>query len=972
MIGNHNPQNGPAGHHDDFETIARKAVPADDIAALSPEKIRQMLNELETHQAQLAVQNDKLKQALQELEASRDRYFNFYNLAPVGYVILDDQGLILELNPAAAELLGVRKDAVAGLPLTRFIFPGDLELYGQHCRQPLQTGGSQSFELKMVDNEGAVFWALLSTTVTQDANGVCLGHIGIRDVTRRKETEAALSASERSYRELFERSPVGIFKTNSTGQALFANPEMAKIVGAKSTKEVIETYQDLSQNFFVDPRRRQEFVDLIKEKGAVENFEYEGKRLDGKHIWLNENARVSEKFPDGTFIIDGFSTDITERKRAEEALRESENKYRLIAENTADMIVILDMNLCLVYVSPAVTRLRGFTVEEAMGQTLDQVLTPESFQLVVSVFETEMQLEASGTAAPGRTRILELEEYKKDGSAVWMEVSLSFLRDKDQNPYQIISVSRDISERKQSEAALRESEQRFRTLFEQAGVGVAEVQHASGQFLQINQKYRDILGYDEDEATGLTYQQVTHPDDLDKSLSHMKALIDGKIKNFTVDKRYIRKSGEVVWVNLTVSPTWEPGQTPTSNIAVVQDITERIHAEKEKEALREKLQQAQKFEAIGTLAGGVAHDFNNLLMGIQGHASLMSLDQDRSHPHREHIHAIEEYIRSATDLTRQLLGFARGGKYETKPLDINELVQGSAAMFGRTKKEIQIHTKFQASPLVVEADRGQIEQVLLNMYINAWQAMPPEGGELYLETKSVTLDEAYCKPHQAVPARFVKVSITDTGKGMDEATRHRIFDPFFTTKEMARGTGLGLASAYGIIKNHGGMVTVYSEIDHGTTFNIYLPVSGSEAYKEAAAEKDLVRGSATILFVDDEALVIQVGQAMLDKLGYRVVACRTGQEAVNAVRAMGNEIDLVILDMIMPEMDGGRIFDRIREIQPDMPVLLSSGYAINGHAEKIMRRGCNGFIQKPYNIRDLSNKVRQILDAGKGQPGGFL
>ena len=340
------------------------------------------------------------------------------------------------------------------------------------------------------------------------------------------------------------------------------------------------------------------------------------------------------------------------------------------------------------------------------------------------------------------------------------------------------------------------------------------------------------------------------------------------------------------------------------------------------------------------------------------------MDLDPFHPHLKHIKSIEEYIQSAVGLTKQLLGFARGGKYLVKPIDINELVLNSAAMFGRTRKEINIHTKIQQSPLVVEADQGQIEQVLLNMYVNAWQAMP-DGGELFLETKAVILEADICKPYEAKPGRFAKVSVTDNGIGMNEATCQRIFDPFFTTKGMGRGTGLGLASAYGIIKNHGGMITVYSEIGHGTTFNIYLPESGNKPHREISMEGKLTMGSATILLIDDEELIIDVGQAMLERLGYRVMVCREGLESVKVVTDMGNEIDLVILDMIMPGMDGGTTFDHIREIQPDLPVILSSGYAINGHADKIMRRGCNGFIQKPYNISELSQIVRKVLDEAK-------
>jgi CheY-like chemotaxis protein len=268
----------------------------------------------------------------------------------------------------------------------------------------------------------------------------------------------------------------------------------------------------------------------------------------------------------------------------------------------------------------------------------------------------------------------------------------------------------------------------------------------------------------------------------------------------------------------------------------------------------------------------------------------------------------------------------------------------------------------QSEPLVVEVDRQQIEQILLNVYVNAWQAMP-DGGNLFLESHTVMLDEAYCLPHQLRPGRYAKVSITDTGIGMDTATRQRIFDPFFTTKEKGRGTGLGLASAYGIVKNHDGMITVYSEIGQGTTFNIYLPASSKAVNHEQPLETGLREGTESILLVDDEDIITDVGRAMLEKLGYTVFVAQGGEQAVETMSAMGQQIDLVILDLVMPDMDGGTTFDRIRALDPSMPVILSSGYAINDMATDIMQKGCNGFIQKPFNISEFSYKVREVLDA---------
>lgn len=516
---------------------------------------------------------------------------------------------------------------------------------------------------------------------------------------------------------------------------------------------------------------------------------------------------------------------------------------------------------------------------------------------------------------------------------------------------------KEIEWRKQAEESLQESETRLRTIFDvsQAGIILVDPQ---GAIVYANKGMAKMFKCTQQELIGSSYPEHVHPDQRDMGDQRMRQLITGEIESIAIERHYIRKDGTDFWGFLSGRRHEDNQGKIISLVAIIADITEL-------KTLENELRQAKKMEAVGNLAGGIAHDFNNLLMGIQGRSSLMSLDMDPSHPHREHILAIEEYIRSATRLTQQLLGFARGGKYEVKAIDMNELLLGSSAMFGRTRKEIRIHTKCAKSPLVVEADRGQIEQVLLNMYVNAWQAMPPEGGDLYLETKIVTLDEAYCKIHRVKPGPYVKVSITDTGAGMDEATRLRIFDPFFTTKAMRRGTGLGLSSAYGIIKNHGGMITVYSEIGNGTIFNIHLPVSDQEAHQEISQEGELVKGLGTILLVDDEELIIDVGQAMLEGLGYSVVACKGGQEAVRAIMDMGDKIDMVILDLIMPGMDGEKTFDLIRDIRPQMPVILSSGYAINGKATEIMQRGCNGFIQKPYNLSELSRKIIKVLDESK-------
>jgi len=510
---------------------------------------------------------------------------------------------------------------------------------------------------------------------------------------------------------------------------------------------------------------------------------------------------------------------------------------------------------------------------------------------------------------------------------------------------------KEIATRKKTEEALRESENRYRTVLE-ANPDSVIVYDMEGRVTYLNPTFTKVFGWKLEDRLGKKMDMFVPEEDWPTTRIMIEKVLAGKDVSGIETKRYT-KAGDIIPVSISGAIYNDRDGNPAGSVVNIRDISEQ-------KKLEAQIRQSQKMEAIGTLAGGIAHDYNNLLMGILGNVSLISFDFDSSHPYYSKLKNIEKYVQSGADLTKQLLGFAKGGKYEIKSIDINDLVEKSSEMFSRTKKEIRIHRKYQEDIWSIEVDPSQIEQVLLNLYVNAGQAMPG-GGDLYLQTENVTLNENYVRKFSAERGDYVKISVKDTGVGMDENTIKRIFDPFFTTKNRERGTGLGLASAYGIIKNHDGIINVNSMIGKGTTFDVYLPASKKKVVQKTNLDREAFKGSETLLLIDDEDIIIDIGGQILERLGYRVLMARSGKEAIEIYRANKSKINMVILDMIMPDMGGGETYDRLKKINPEIQVLLSSGYSINGQASEIMNRGCNGFIQKPFNVEQLSRKIREIL-----------
>jgi len=643
-----------------------------------------------------------------------------------------------------------------------------------------------------------------------------------------------------------------------------------------------------------------------------------------------ENARLYSQ----------VQTELHDKQQVEAALRANEQRYRSVFENTGTGTVLSEQDTTYSMVNQGFADLVGYTREEIEGRMKwTELVDPADH---ARLLENHHLRRKDPAAAP---KSFECGVIDRNG------IRKDVLQKVDLIPGTTTSVASytDISRIKTAEQTLRK--------YEQMVTSSSDYMALMGRdyiFQVVNAPYgvamgcavEDIIGQPAAAIFGAALFERYQKPKIDQCLAGEELRFKAWYDTPGLGRRYI---------DTFYYPIREEDDTISGVVIVGRDITDM-------RKLEGQLLQAQKMEAVGTLAGGVAHDFNNLLMGIQGRTSLMLSEIDRSHPFGEHLEGIESYVKSAVDLTRQILGFARGGKYEVKPTDLNDLVKTQNRMFSRTRKEITIRGKYEKNLWPVEVDRGQIKQVLLNLYVNAWQAMTG-GGDLFLSTENVFLTKSETEPIGLAPGRFVRVAVTDTGVGMDRPTMDRIFEPFFTTREMGRGTGLGLASTYGIIKNHGGLINVYSEKGEGSSFSIYLPASSKSVEKETASTARLKMGRGTLLLVDDEEMILDVGSAMLEKLGYTVHIAGNGDEALLFYQAQKESIDLVILDMVMPKMGGGEVFDRLKAINPAIKVLLSSGYSINGKASEIIDRGCVGFIQKPFNLAQLSEKVQSVLTA---------
>lgn len=904
-----------------------------------------LLDRLRTFQGSVAMLTDitawkKTEEALQMKDSA-------INSSVSAIYFLDPQGRITYANPICVAMIGAESEKeLIGKDIVSFA--SDVSK-AEEIRCSLAEKGSWIGEIKVTRKSGSTVYLQYSTNLVLDSNNKLLCVMGsFIDITKSKQMEIDLRRSEKLYRSVVENIYDTFYRTDIMGRLVMLSPSCSRLLRREYTDDMLGAY--VGSLFRCPKEDRKRLETTLEEQGFVTDFEFALERADGSFL---DVSVTSHKYFDENGIelgVEGIIRDISERRRIEKTLRNSEMKFRSLTEISASAIFIIK-NRKFFYVNPAFESISGYNVQDLSNMNIWDIIHPES---------RFMDEESALRLLEGRQGYsrYEIKIMTKEAQERWIDLTMSLFSI--DNEQALMGQAFDITDRKRAEDNLRQSEEKYRSIIENIEDGYLEAD-LRGNVTYCNDCVVRMYGYQREKLVGMNYRDYTTAETAEKVYRAYNELYRTGKPVKMLDHEIIHQDGSIAHVEVSASLIRDLSNKPVGFRSIVRDITDRKKMELEQAKLKEQLYQAQKMEAIGTLASGIAHDFNNLLMGIQGYASLVLLKADKNFPHQDKLKAIEAKVQSGAELTRQLLGFSRKGSYEMTTANINELVHNTAAMFGRTKKEISIHEAYDKDAWNVDSDLSQIEQVLLNLYVNAWQAMPG-GGQLYLETKNIILDEKYKKTFDVEAGRYVKISVTDSGIGMNEKTKERVFEPFFTTRDVGRGGGLGLATAYGIIRGHKGVINVYSEKGHGTTFNIYLPASDREIDVGKHKAMALKEGRETVLVVDDEEYILDVTTELLESIGYRVVKAKSGEEALEIYKKQRKEIDLLILDMIMPGMGGGDTFDRLKRINGNVKVILASGYSLNAQAVGILDRGCRAFMQKPFGLTDLSAKVREVLD----------
>lgn len=898
---------------------------------------------------------------------------------PLAIAVSDVNGHIQMCNPAFELLFGYHQSEILDTDLDSLLAPAELSDEATEMTHHVRHGEVVRAKTKRRRSNGS-FVDVQILGVPLVVNGKQIGNSAMyEDITDHRKAEEAQQRAEERFRSLFENAVEGVYQTTPDGRVLSANPAVARMCGYASPAELMNSIHNVARESYVDPQRREDFKQLMEEQGFVEAFEYQIRRKDGSKIWISEHARAVRDAEGQVVSYDGTMEDVTERKRAE---LERQVTFEIIhavnvTDNSDDLLRLIHMALnkvlyaenCFVALFEPDTGMFHFPF---FVDHFDQVPPPQKVgrsctayvyrtgramlipQKAFDELAAQGEVELVGTPSPSwlgvplRTPaatigVLVVQHYENEDA--YTERDLEFLS----------SVGGQIAfaiERKRAEEKVRGSEARLRVLIEQLPAVLWTVDK--------DLKFTSVLG------AGLTRLGLKPNQLVGMSLLEYFETADQTFLPVAAHRRAV--AGEAVtfhveWKSGSYACHAEPlrdanGQLQGA-ICMSLDITDR-------KQLEEQLRQAQKMEAVGRLAGGIAHDFNNLLMVIQGYADLLAERIPTGEPLRRNAEQIQMAAQRATSLTRQLLAFSRKQMLAPKVLSVQTVVADMEKILRRLiGEDVALETTSAPDLWLVKADRSQIEQVILNLAVNARDAMP-QGGRLTIETANVELDASYAHPPAVLsPGQYVMLAVTDNGCGMDAQTQAHIFEPFFTTKEKGKGTGLGLATVYGIVKQSGGYVWVYSEPGRGTSFKIYLPRIEEQQTGNVRDRKpdfrSLPRGSETVLLVEDEKGVRELAREYLEMSGYNVLEAENGHTALELVGMHAGQIHLLMTDVVMPGISGRELAERVTVIRPGIKVLYMSGYTDQAVVHHGILEGDATLLQKPFTLATLAAKLREIL-----------
>lgn len=771
---------------------------------------------------------------------------------------------------------------------------------------------------------------------------------------RYRQTEKSLRESEELYTKLVDTIPDVIVRTDLEGRILFINDYAFQINGYR--RDEIEGQNILQYIAPEEQNRAVENLALMLE-GKTVPHEYHLVAKDGKMISfeINGNLLRDEKGnPQGVVVV---CREITERKKAQEALQQSEEQYRRIAENMSDLVCEVDDHSIIRYASPSHLRILGYAQEELLGRAVYEYVCPDDLERMIT--------EGGRRVRSGEVREMEYRYRHKDGHYVWMRsIGYSLRNEKGDHIGSVISSS-DITERKLAEDALRISEERYRTILDEMEEGYQEVD-LIGTITFVNEAFLRIFGYEREEVIGRHFSLCVGLEDMSQKISaaYVEMSRTGiPIKGLEFD--ILQKDGTRRTVELYGTLLRNDADQVIGFRAMERDITDRRRADREKVKLQEQLLQAQKMESVGRLAGGVAHDFNNMLSVIIGNAQMAMMKMKPDDPFFKVLQDILNAGQRSSDLTRQLLAFARKQAVSPRVLDLNETITSMLKMLRRLiGEDIDLVWHAGHNLWKVKIDPSQVDQLLANFMVNARDAIE-KTGKIMIETSNTVCDAAYCQDRpECRPGDYVVLAVSDDGCGMDQEIMASIFEPFFTTKKEGMGTGLGLATVYGIVKQNGGFVYTYSEPGQGTTFRVYLPRYTGESAEtgEEEPQPEPRGGAETILIVEDEPTVLNITRGMLEALGYKILSASGKDQALEIARTYQGKIDLLLTDVVMPDINGKELSGQMLTMKPDLKCLYMSGYTADVIARQgILEEGIQ-FISKPFSLKDLAAKVREALE----------